>query len=200
MEPITSHTGRTVVLRRNAVDTDQIIPVEFCRGFTKTGYEPGLFANWRKDPGFVLNEPARAGATVLIAGVDFGTGSSREHAVWALRDWGFRVVVAESFGDIFRRNAWKNGVLAVSLAGSVIAELAELGERSAAFAVTVDLIDRVVLAEGRRYEFDVDPRARRLLLNGLDDIGVSLSHAPEIDAYERARASWLPTFDRAVAE
>lgn len=125
MQPITEHTGRCVALRRSDVDTDQIIPAEFCKRLTKTGYEDTLFAGWRKDPGFVLNDPAHAGATVLVAGHNFGTGSSREHAVWALRDWGFRAVIASSFGDIFLRNAWKNGLLAVRLPEDVVADLAD---------------------------------------------------------------------------
>lgn len=199
MEPVTSHTGTTAILRRNAVDTDQIIPVEFCRGFTRTGYAPGLFANWRKDPEFVLNDPARSDATVLIADADFGTGSSREHAVWALRDWGLRAVLAQSFGDIFRRNAWKNGLLAVTLDAAAIAELMRRGEDSAEFAVTVDLVDSVVSAPGVRYPFEVDPRARRLVMNGLDEIEVSLSHGDAVRAYEHGRASWLPTFSAGVS-
>lgn len=194
MEPVTSRTGTLMVLRRNAVDTDQIIPVEFCRGFGRSGYEPGLFANWRKDPGFVLNDPPRAGATVLVAGPDFGTGSSREHAVWALRDWGLRVVLAPSFGDIFRRNAWKNGLLAVALPEPVIEELMGLGERSTTFEVTVDLADTAVRWPGAEHRFAVDARARRLLMDGLDEIAVSLVQGETITAYERRRPQWLPSF------
>lgn len=194
MDPLTSHTGTTAVLRRNRVDTDQIIPVEFCRGFTRTGYEQGLFANWRRDPAFVLNDPARAGATVLVSGPDFGTGSSREHAVWALRDWGLRVVLAPKFGDIFRRNAWKNGLLAVTLPSTTIDELMDDGERSAEFAVTVDLVRKRVRWPGAEHPFEIDERARWLVLNGLDEIAVSLAQDQAIAGYEAGRARWLPSF------
>jgi len=198
MEPLTSHTGTTMVLRRNAVDTDQIIPVEFCRGFTRSGYEPGLFANWRKDPDFALNDPLRANATVLVAGPDFGTGSSREHAVWALRDWGLRAVLAPSFGDIFRRNAWKNGLLAVALPEQVIEELMRLGEHSPELDVTVDVAGKVVRWPGAEHPFAVDARARWLLMNGLYEVAVSLAQDEAISAYERARAHWLPAFSSAA--
>ena len=199
MEPLTSHTGTTMVLRRNAVDTDQIIPVEFCRGFTRTGYEPGLFANWRKDPDFALNDPLRANATVLVAGPDFGTGSSREHAVWALRDWGLRAVLAPSFGDIFRRNAWKNGLLAVALPEQVIEELMRLGEHSPELDVTVDVAGKVVRWPGAEHPFAVDARARWLLMNGLDEVAVSLAQDEAISAYERGRPHWLPAFSPATS-
>jgi len=199
MEPLTSHTGTTMVLRRNAVDTDQIIPVEFCRGFTRSGYEPGLFANWRKDPDFALNDPLRANATVLVAGPDFGTGSSREHAVWALRDWGLRAVLAPSFGDIFRRNAWKNGLLAVALPEQVIEELMRLGEHSPELDVTVDVAGKVVRWPGAEHPFAVDARARWLLMNGLDEVAVSLAQDEAISAYERGRAHWLPAFSPAAS-
>jgi 3-isopropylmalate/(R)-2-methylmalate dehydratase small subunit len=194
MEPLISHTGTTAVLRRNAVDTDQVIPVEFCRGFTRSGYEPGLFANWRKHPDFVLNDPRRANATVLVAGADFGTGSSREHAVWALRDWGFRAVVAPSFGDIFRRNAWKNGLLAVTLPEPVVDELMRAGEHSAELQVTVDLAGTEVRWPGAAHSFPVDTRARWLLMNGFDEIAVTLAEDEAISSYERGRAHWLPAF------
>jgi len=199
MEPLTSHTGTTMVLRRNAVDTDQIIPVEFCRGFTRSGYEPGLFANWRKDPDFALNDPLRANATVLVAGPDFGTGSSREHAVWALRDWGLRAVLAPSFGDIFRRNAWKNGLLAVALPEQVIEELMHRGEHSPELDVTVDVAAKVVRWPGAEHPFAVDARARWLLMNGLDEVAVSLAQDEAISAYERGRAHWLPAFSPAAS-
>jgi 3-isopropylmalate/(R)-2-methylmalate dehydratase small subunit len=199
VELIFAHTGTTAVLRRNAVDTDQIIPVEFCRGFTRTGYEAGLFANWRKSPSFVLNDPSRAQATVIVAGPDFGTGSSREHAVWALRDWGIRAVLAPSFGDIFRRNAWKNGLLAVALPEPVINELMRLGDNSANFEVTVDLADSVVRWRDAEHRFPVEPRARWLLMNGLDEIAVTLAQDDVISGYERGRAHWLPSFSPAAS-
>jgi 3-isopropylmalate/(R)-2-methylmalate dehydratase small subunit len=188
------------VLRRTAIDTDQIIPVEFCRGFGRTGYEPGLFANWRKDPDFVLNDPRRAAATVLVAGPDFGTGSSREHAVWALRDRGLRAVLAPSFGDIFRRNAWKNGLLAVSLPERALAPLMALAERDPSVEVTLDLAGTVVRWPGAEHRFTVDERARWLLLNGLDEIAVSLGREQAIAAYERRRPRWLPRITPAAAD
>lgn len=199
MEPLTAHTGTTTVLRRSRVDTDQIIPVEYCRGFSKSGFEKGLFANWRKDPDFMLNDPRRANATVLVAGPDFGTGSSREPAVWALLGWGLRAVLSPSFGDIFRRNAWKNGLLAVVLPEAVINELMELGERSADLEVTVDLENTVVRWPGAEHPFQVDARARWLLMNGLDEIAVSLAQDETISVYESGRPHWLPSFSPATA-
>jgi 3-isopropylmalate/(R)-2-methylmalate dehydratase small subunit len=196
MEPLISHTGRTAVLRRNAVDTDQIIPVEFCRGLSRTGFGKGLFANWRKDAGFVLNDPVRAAATVLVAGPDFGTGSSREPAVWALWDWGVRAVLAPSFGDIFRRNAWKNGLLAVVLPERAIEELMALGQADPELEVTVDLAGPVVRWPGAEHPFTVDGRTRWLVMHGLDEIAVSLDQDQAISAYEGGRPHWLPDFTR----
>ncbi|OZM73579.1 3-isopropylmalate dehydratase small subunit [Amycolatopsis antarctica] len=192
MEPLIQHTGRAIALRRGDVDTDQIIPAEFCKRLTKSGYEDTLFVTWREDPEFPLNDPRRAGASVLIGAHNFGTGSSREHAVWALRDWGFAVVVASSFGDIFRRNAFKNGLLAVELPEEVVAELADRADADPAFEITVDLDSRELRADGLRHGFEVDRRARRLLLEGLDDIAVTLGKDGLIADYERARHSWLP--------
>lgn len=199
MEPLTEHTGRVLPLRRGDVDTDQIIPSHFCRRLTKTGYADGLFAHWRKDDDFVFNDPARAGGTVLVAGPNFATGSSREHAVWALRDWGIVAVLAPSFGDIFRRNALKNGLLAVELPDGVVAGLLDAADRDPAFAVTVDLRGCEVRWPGGRQPFQVDPRARRLLLDGLDDIAVTLADAERIAAYEHGRPYWLPVFGAARA-
>ncbi|MBO4208055.1 3-isopropylmalate dehydratase small subunit [Micromonospora echinofusca] len=196
MRAVSEHTGRGVALRRDDVDTDQIIPAEFCKRLTKSGYADTLFANWFTDPAFVLNQPDRAGASVLVAGHNFGTGSSREHAVWALRDWGFRAVVATSFGDIFLRNAWKNGLLAVVLPEPAVAELADRVDADPAFPVTVDVVRTEVRAAGSRWSFEVDERARWLLLNGLDDIGLTLGRDAAISAYERARRPWLPTLHR----
>lgn len=192
MQPLIAHAGRAVALRRRAVDTDQIIPSEFCKRVTKTGYADGLFARWRAEPDFVLDRPERAGASVLLADPDFGTGSSREHAVWALRDAGFAAVISARFGDIFRRNALKNGLLAVSLPESTVAELMDLVDADPTLVVTVDLAGRQVRAAGFRAGFDVDERARWLLLNGLDDIEVTVRQANDIAAYERRRAAWLP--------
>lgn len=199
MEPLTSHTGTTAVLRRSRVDTDQIIPVEFCRASSRTGFEKGLFANWREDPDFVLNDPSRASATVLVAGPDFGTGSSREPAVWALLGWGLRAVLAPSFGDIFHRNAWKNGLFAVTLPEAVIERLMDLGERSAEFEVTVDLEGTAVRWSGAEHPFEVDARVRWLLMNGLDEIAVTLAKDEAISRYERGRRHWLPAFSKVSA-
>jgi 3-isopropylmalate/(R)-2-methylmalate dehydratase small subunit len=196
MQPITAHTGLAMVLRRNDVDTDQIIPAEFCKRLTKNGYADALFAHWRKQPDFALNNPARASASVLVAGSNFGTGSSREHAVWALRDWGFRVVVADSFGDIFLRNAWKNGLFAVVLPSAGLAHLAWRAEADPSLTVTVDLVARELRAGAGRWPFPVDENARRLLLEGLDDIDVTLRRQDAITVYERGRSPWLPTLRR----
>jgi len=196
VEPSTAHTGRAVALRRRAVDTDQIIPSQFCKRVTKTGYADGLFARWRTEPGFVLDRPERAGASVLLADPDFGTGSSREHAVWALRDAGFAAVISARFGDIFRRNALSNGLLAVSLPERTVAELMDLVDADPALTVTVDLAGREVRAAGVRAGFDIDERARWLLLNGLDDIEVTVGHEADIASYERDRKPWLPQIRR----
>ncbi|GAA0467151.1 3-isopropylmalate dehydratase small subunit [Paractinoplanes deccanensis] len=199
MEPLTDHTGRVLPLRRSDVDTDQIIPSRFCRRLTKTGYADGLFARWREADDFVLNDPARAGGSVLVAGPNFATGSSREHAVWALRDWGIAAVLAPSFGDIFRRNALKNGLLAVQLPDAVVSGLLDAADRDPGFLVTVDLVACEVRWDGGRQAFEVDPRARRLLLDGQDDIAVTLADGDRIAAYERGRPHWLPVFGAARA-
>jgi 3-isopropylmalate/(R)-2-methylmalate dehydratase small subunit len=199
VEPLTEHTGRVLPLRRSDVDTDQIIPSRFCRRLTKTGYADGLFARWREADDFVFNDPARAGSSVLVAGPNFGTGSSREHAVWALRDWGVRAVLAPSFGDIFRRNALKNGLLAVQLPHGVVDGLLDAADGDPGFAVTVDLRACEVRWGGGRQSFEVDPRARRLLLDGQDDIAVTLADGDRIAAYERGRQHWLPVFGAARA-
>jgi 3-isopropylmalate/(R)-2-methylmalate dehydratase small subunit len=193
MEALTGHTGTCVALRRDDVDTDQIIPAQFCKRLTKSGYDDALFASWRKDPEFVLNRPERRDASVLVAGHNFGTGSSREHAVWALRDWGFAVVVASSFGDIFRRNALKNGLLAVELPEAVVAELADRADAGAAFSIEVDLEAQELRAGDLRHAFEVDEQARWLLLNGLDHIAVTLDKDAAIEAHERSRPRWLPS-------
>ncbi|WP_329388374.1 3-isopropylmalate dehydratase small subunit [Streptomyces sp. NBC_01716] len=192
MEPLTRYTGRGVALRRSDVDTDQIIPAEFCKRLGKSGYADVLFAGWRRSAEFVLNDPDAASATVLVAGHNFGTGSSREHAVWALRDWGFRVVVASSFGDIFRRNALCNGLLPVELPEHVVAALADLVETDRASRITVDLQSLEVRAGDIVASFDVDQRARRLLLRGLDDIDVTLERLRVIEDFEASRSAWLP--------
>lgn len=194
MKPLISHTGTALVLRHRNVDTDQIVPAEFCKRVTRTGYADALFARWRADPGFVLNQAAAADATVLVAGPDFGTGSSREHAVWALRDWGFVVVLSARFGDIFHRNALKNGLLAVTLDEPVVEELMAAG----AAEITVDLQAREVRLDSRVWTFQIDERARWLLLNGYDDIDVTLRHSDEIADFEHGRNHWLPTVTRST--
>ena len=197
MKALTAHTGRPVVLRRSDVDTDQLCPAEFCKRITKSGYDDALFARWRAtDPDFPLNRTESAGATVLLAGERFGTGSSREHAVWALRDWGFAAVIAPSFGDIFRRNALKNGLLAIALDGGAVVDLMRWAEADQGLAITVDLDACEVRAKDADWPFQIDERARWLLRNGLDDIEDTLCGADDIAAYELRRARWLPTIVR----
>ncbi|ACY99000.1 3-isopropylmalate dehydratase small subunit [Thermomonospora curvata] len=192
MEAFTVHTGRGVPLRRSNVDTDQIIPAVWLKQVSRTGFEKGLFSAWRQDPSFVLNQPQYQGATILIAGPDFGTGSSREHAVWALQQYGFRVVISPRFGDIFRNNATKMGLLPVVLPTETVETLWETVEHDPATEITVDLEARQVRAAGLTAGFDIDDYTRWRLMEGLDDIGLTLRHADEIAAYEQRRASWLP--------
>jgi len=192
MDKFTVVTGRAVPLRRSNVDTDQIIPAEYLKRITRSGFEDGLFAAWRADPSFVLNDKRYAGATVLLAGPDFGTGSSREHAVWALQDYGFRAVVAPRFGDIFRGNATKAGLLPVVLPEADVVALQDLVEADPATEVTVDLEACEVRAGSVAAAFAIDDYTRWRLLEGLDDIGLTLRHADQIASFETARASWLP--------
>ena len=193
MQKFSTHTGIGVPLRRANVDTDQIIPAVYLKRVTRTGFEDGLFAAWRGDPEFVLNaEPYRAGS-VLVAGPDFGTGSSREHAVWALKDYGFRVVVSSRFADIFRGNAGKQGLLTAIVPQTDLERLwAEL-EQLPGTELTVDLDRRTITGADLVVPFEVDDYTRWRLLEGLDDIGLSLQHADEIDSFERSRPRWLPT-------
>ena len=194
MEKFTVHTGRAVPLRRTNVDTDQIIPAEYLKRISRTGFEDGLFAAWRRnEPDFVLNRPEHQGATILVAGQDFGTGSSREHAVWALQDYGFRSVIAPRFGDIFRGNSLKGGLLTVRLPEDVVEALWQAIEADPATEVTVDLENRVVTAPGVNAGFELDDYSRWRLLEGLDDIGLTLRHEDEIADFEKQRPSWLPT-------
>jgi 3-isopropylmalate/(R)-2-methylmalate dehydratase small subunit len=196
MEKFTVHTGTAVPLRRSNVDTDQIIPAVYLKRVTRSGFEDGLFRSWRDaDPAFVLNDPRHAGASVLIAGPEFGTGSSREHAVWALRDWGFRAVLAPRFGDIFRGNALKEGLLPVELELTAIESLWDAVTADPTLAVTVDLSSREVRASGLTWSFPLDDFSRWRLLEGLDDIGLTLRHVSAIDTYETTR----PTFKPVVA-
>ncbi|MFE6870950.1 3-isopropylmalate dehydratase small subunit [Kitasatospora sp. NPDC057692] len=192
MEKFTTHTGRAVPLRRSNVDTDQIIPAHWLKKVTRSGFEDGLFEAWRKDESFVLNRPERRGATVLVAGPEFGTGSSREHAVWALQNYGFHAVVSSRFADIFRGNSLKNGLLTVVLPQETVERLWELTEADPAAEITVDLEAREVRAEGVTAPFELDDNVRWRLLNGLDDISITLSNEADIAAFEARRPSFKP--------
>ena len=192
LEPFHTHTGVGVPLRRSNVDTDQIIPAVYLKRVTKTGFEDGLFAAWRNDESFVLNqEPFRAGS-VLVAGPDFGTGSSREHAVWALKDYGFRVVLSSRFADIFRGNSGKQGLLAGQMAQDDVELLWKLLENEPGAQVTVDLEARTVTCGTSVFSFQVDDYTRWRLMEGLDDIGLTLRHSDAIDAFEAERPTWKP--------
>ena len=193
MQPITTHTGRAVPLRRSDVDTDQIIPSDWLKRVERTGFGAGLFSEWREDPDFVLQQPQYAGASVLVTGVDFGTGSSREHAVWALQDYGFAAVVSPRFGDIFRNNALKGGLVPVQLTTGQVEALWAMVEADPSLEVTVDLGARELRAGDLVASFPIDDFTRWRLMEGLDDIGLTLRHEADISAYEASRPSWLPT-------
>jgi 3-isopropylmalate/(R)-2-methylmalate dehydratase small subunit len=192
MEKFTQHTGTGLPLRRSNVDTDQIIPAVYLKRVTRTGFEDGLFAAWRKDPQFVINRPEYAGATVLVAGPDFGTGSSREHAVWALMDYGFKVVLSSRFADIFRGNSGKAGLVAAQVGQDVIEQLWKLIETDPTTQIVVDLQERTIQAGALTAPFEIDDYTRWRLLEGLDDIGITLSHEDDIAAYEATRPDWKP--------
>jgi 3-isopropylmalate/(R)-2-methylmalate dehydratase small subunit len=199
MEPFTTHTGRGVSLRRSNVDTDQIIPSDYLKRVSRAGFGDGLFAAWRADPDFVLNRPESQGATILIAGPDFGIGSSRQHAVWALADYGFRTVISARFGDIFYNNSIQEGLLPVLLPADAVTSLQDAIEADPALLVTVDLVGREVRAEGAAggpplppVPLQIDDYTRWRLMEGLDDISLTLRHADEISRYERERPAWLP--------
>lgn len=196
MEKFTSHTGRALPLRRSNVDTDQIIPAVYLKRITRSGFEDGLFAAWRSDPDFVLNRSEYQGATILIAGADFGTGSSREHAVWALQNYGFKVVFSSRFADIFRGNSLKGGLLTVILKESEIESLWQTVESAPTTEITVDLTTRTVsyLAEGKELSiaFEMDDFTRWRLMEGLDDIGLTLRHTEAVDQFEAKRANFKP--------
>jgi 3-isopropylmalate/(R)-2-methylmalate dehydratase small subunit len=194
MDKFTVHTGTAVPLRRGNVDTDQIIPAVYLKRVTRTGFEDGLFSTWRvNEPDFVLNQPQYNGATVLVAGPDFGTGSSREHAVWALLDYGFKVVISPRFGDIFRGNSLKAGLLTVELPEKIVQRLWDDITDDPTTQVTIDLVDRQVRWVGEVHDFALDDYTRWRLMEGLDDIGLTLRHTDAVDAYELTRKSWLPT-------
>jgi 3-isopropylmalate/(R)-2-methylmalate dehydratase small subunit len=192
MDKFTVHTGTAAPLRRSDVDTDQIIPAVYLKRITRTGFEDGLFAAWRNDPDFVLNRPEHDGASILVAGTDFGTGSSREHAVWALLDYGFKVVLSPRFGDIFRGNSGKAGLLAAVVSEDDIAALWSLVEHDPTTEVTVDLDAKQVRAGDLVAAFDIDDYTRWRLLEGLDDISITLTHDDDIAAFESSRASHKP--------
>ena len=192
MEKFTVHTGRALPLRRSNVDTDQIIPAEFLKRITRHGYEDALFAAWRTDPSFILNDPTYAGVSVLVAGPEFGTGSSREHAVWALQDYGFTVVLSSRFADIFRGNSGKIGLLTAVVDQAVIEQIWEAVEADPALEVTVDLEAREVRVGSISAPFEVDDYTRWRLLEGLDDIDLTLQHEADITAFEASRPSFGP--------
>jgi 3-isopropylmalate/(R)-2-methylmalate dehydratase small subunit len=193
MEKFTTHVGRGVPLRRSNVDTDQIIPAEWLKRVTRTGFADGLFEAWRRDPSFVLTDKAYEGATILVAGPEFGTGSSREHAVWALQDFGFRAVVSSRFADIFRGNALKGGLLTVELPQPLVEQLWQLIEAEPASEVIIDLVERTLRVGDLAAHFEIDDYTRWRLLEGLDDIGLTLRRLDDISAFESQRPGWLPT-------
>ncbi|MDN5899391.1 MAG: 3-isopropylmalate dehydratase small subunit [Brachybacterium sp.] len=193
MEAFTTHTGIGVPLRRSNVDTDQIIPAVYLKRVTKTGFDDGLFSAWRtNDPDFVLNQPVYAKGSVLVAGPDFGTGSSREHAVWALRDYGFKAVLSTRFAEIFRGNAGKQGLVAGILSQDDLEQLWKILEENPGTEVTVDLDNRQAHAADATFRFEVDDYTRWRLMEGLDDIGLTLRHEEDITAFEATRPAWMP--------
>ncbi|WP_138946800.1 3-isopropylmalate dehydratase small subunit [Plantibacter sp. M259] len=192
MDKFTTVTGVAAPMRRSNVDTDQIIPAVYLKRVTKTGFEDALFAGWRQDPDFVLNQPAYQGASILVAGHDFGTGSSREHAVWALRDFGFKVVVSSRFGDIFRGNSGKQGLLAAQVTEEELEQLWAAIEAAPGADSVVDLISRTITVGDLTVSFQVDDYTRWRLIEGLDDIGLTLRSEEQITAFEARRPNWLP--------
>jgi 3-isopropylmalate/(R)-2-methylmalate dehydratase small subunit len=192
MEKFISHTGTAIPLRRSNVDTDQIIPAVYLKRVTKSGFEDGLFAAWRNDPEFVLNQPQYSAATVLVAGADFGTGSSREHAVWALQNYGFKAVISSRFADIFRGNSLKGGLLTVILPQENVEKIWDLIEADPTLAVTVDLEAKNVRLGELVFPFELDDYTRWRLMEGLDDIGLTLKNIDSVTAYEHSRPSYKP--------
>ncbi len=193
MEAVHTITGTAVPLDRSDVDTDQIIPAEWLKRVERTGFGEGLFGAWRLDPTFALNDARYTDAKILVAGPNFGTGSSREHAVWALMDYGFKVVISPRFGDIFRGNSLKAGLLTVELAEKIVQRMWDDIEDDPTTEVTVDLLERQVRWSGEVHDFDLDDYSRWRLLEGLDDIGLTLKYVDAVAAYETTRKSWLPT-------
>lgn len=193
MDKFTTLTGIAAPLKRSNVDTDQIIPAVFLKRVTKTGFEDALFYHWRQDESFVLNQPEFQGAEILVAGPDFGTGSSREHAVWALRDFGFKVVLSPRFADIFRGNSGKQGLLAAQVAESDIERIWEVIDADPGVKLTVSLEDQTVVVGDLTVPFEVDEYTRWRLMEGLDDISLTLRNEQAISDFEARRPSWLPT-------
>lgn len=193
MDTFTTHTGVGVPLRRGNVDTDQIIPAEYLKRVTRTGFEDGLFAAWRKDPAFVLNNPMYDGGSILVAGPDFGTGSSREHAVWALMNFGFRVVISSRFADIFCGNSGKEGLLTAQANQDDVELIWKLLESEPGAEITVDLERKTITAKGITVTFQVDDYTRWRLLEGLDDISLTLRHEVQVTAFEATRPRYKPT-------
>jgi 3-isopropylmalate/(R)-2-methylmalate dehydratase small subunit len=193
MDAFTTHTGTAAPLRRSNVDTDQIIPAEFLKRITRHGFEDALFQAWRQDPEFVLNRPEYHGVSILVAGPDFGTGSSREHAVWALQDYGFAVVLSSRFADIFRGNSGKAGLLTALVDQDVIEQLWTLVEADPSTSITVDLDAQTVAAGDLTATFEVDPYVRWRLMEGLDDVGITLQNEHLISEFEGSRPSFKPT-------
>lgn len=200
MEKFSTHTGIAVPLKRSNVDTDQIIPAVYLKRVTRSGFEDGLFSAWRSDPDFVLNKPEYEGASVLVAGPDFGTGSSREHAVWALQNYGFKAVISSRFADIFRGNSGKSGLLAAQVDEKVVQKIWDYLDEHPGATVTVDLESRTVKAgdgaDAIVDSFDIDDYTRWRLLEGLDDVGITLGHADVIASFESTRPSWKPVTQR----
>jgi 3-isopropylmalate/(R)-2-methylmalate dehydratase small subunit len=197
MDKFTTHTGVGVPLRRSNVDTDQIIPAEYLKRVARTGFEDGLFAAWRKDQTFVLNNPLYAPGSILVAGPDFGTGSSREHAVWALMNYGFRVVISSRFADIFRGNSGKQGLLTAQASQGDVELIWSLLEAEPGARLTVDLQSRSITATGISVPFELDDYTRWRLLEGLDDIGLTLRHETEVTSFEAKRPGYMPTASEA---
>jgi len=192
MEKFISHTGTGIPLRRSNVDTDQIIPAVYLKRVTRSGFEDGLFAAWRNDPEFVLNKAEFKTATILVAGVDFGTGSSREHAVWALQNYGFKVVISSRFADIFRGNSLKGGLLTVIMPQAEVERLWAAIEADPAMAITVDLDSKSVAYKNERISFDLDDYTRWRLMEGLDDIGLTMRNLGDVEKFEEKRANFKP--------
>ena len=192
MEKFISHTGSALPLKRSNVDTDQIIPAVYLKRVTRSGFEDGLFAAWRSDPEFVLNKPEYSKASILVAGADFGTGSSREHAVWALQNYGFKVVISSRFADIFRGNSLKAGLLTVILGQSDVEALCSAIEEEPSLEIKVDLDTRLVSYKNQAISFDLDDYTRWRLMEGLDDIGLTLRKIDEVENFEEKRAKYKP--------